>query len=366
MLDPSLSRQRQQRLLDVMQQRQLGAVVIGLPHHVYYLTAHLPGWQHQSALVLTSDGQSWLATANQPAKGAAADEVVAYEANWMGTLRQEQPHVVAAMVLELLKSRGVRRIGIDASPVTSQVALAFDGARESVDPALWQIRRKKDRDELELMKRAIACTKAMYRRAREIIAPGVPELTVFTELNAAAVTTAGEPLSALLGNDYASGVGGGPARKDKTAEAGHIYVLDLGPAVRGYFADNCRAFAVDRKPTDAQMKAWRAITGVFPIVERTAKPGVRCRDIFDAVSRHLQDTYGKPMPHHLGHGVGLQPHEYPHLNPKWDDTLIEGELFTAEPGLYGPEINGGIRIENQYLVTPDGVENLTPFPTELA
>jgi Xaa-Pro aminopeptidase len=366
MLDSSLSRQRQQRLLDVMQQRQLGAAVIGLPHHVYYLTAHLPGWQHQAALVLTSDGQAWLATANQPNKNAAADEVVAYEANWMGTLRQEQPHVVAGMVLELLKSRGARRIGIDASPVTSQVAMAFEGECEAVDPALWQLRRKKDPDELALMKRAIACTEAMYRRARQIIEPGVPELTVFAELNAAAVKAAGEPLTALLGNDYASGVGGGPARGNKAADAGQIYVLDLGPAVRGYFSDNCRAFAVNREPTDAQLKAWRAITGVFPIVERMAKPGVRCRDIFDAVSKHLQTAYGKPMPHHLGHGVGLQPHEYPHLNPKWDDTLIEGEVFTAEPGLYGPEINGGIRIENQYLVTGDGVVNLTPFPMELA
>ena len=97
-----------------------------------------------------------------------------------------------------------------------------------------------------------------------------------------------------------------------------------------------------------------------------ACPGARCRDIYEAASAHLENAYGKPLKHHLGHGVGLQPHEYPHLNPKWDDQLIEGEVFTAEPGLYGPELAGGIRIENQYLVTSGGVENLAPFPIALA
>jgi Xaa-Pro aminopeptidase len=63
--------------------------------------------------------------------------------------------------------------------------------------------------------------------------------------------------------------------------------------------------------------------------------------------------------------VGLEPHEAPHLNPKWDDVLMEGEVFTAEPGLYAPELRAGMRIENQYLVTAAGVENLTPFPTTL-
>jgi Xaa-Pro aminopeptidase len=54
------------------------------------------------------------------------------------------------------------------------------------------------------------------------------------------------------------------------------------------------------------------------------------------------------------------------LNPKWDDVMIEGEIFTAEPGIYDAELSAGIRIENQYLVTKSGVENLVRFPLELA
>ena len=365
MLRPDHAASRQRRLLAEMPFRRLDAVVLGWAPHVYYFTTHQTHWLQQSAFVLWADGRSLLVSANDPS-GSAADEVVAYEANPLGTQRQEQPRDVAGKIAEALGVRPAKRVGVDTSLVTSQLALWNEPTFIPVDPTLWQLRRRKDPDELDLMKTAIACTRAMYGRAREIIEPGVPELTVYNELHAAAVQVAGEPLSAYLGNDYACGVPGGTARKDRAALAGELYILDLGPAYRGYFADNSRAFAVNRLPTDAQMKAWETVVATFPIVERMARPGARCRDIFAAVDDHYRAATGKPFPHHLGHGVGLQPHEFPHLNPRWDDVLVEGEVFTAEPGLYGPELRGGMRIENQYLVTADGVTNLTPFPTELA
>jgi Xaa-Pro dipeptidase len=114
------------------------------------------------------------------------------------------------------------------------------------------------------------------------------------------------------------------------------------------------------------MKAWEAVTGALKIVEQMARPGVRCQEIFAAVDEHFKQTRKTNMPHHLGHGVGLQPHEYPHLNPKWDDVLMEGEVFTAEPGQYGAELKEGIRLENDYLVTKNGVEGLLDFPLEMA
>ena len=166
------------------------------------------------------------------------------------------------------------------------------------------------------------------------------------------------------GNDFACGVGGGPPRAGRRAKAGEIYILDLGPAYHGYFADNCRAIAVDRKPTDVQLKAWHDIVSCFEIVEQMAKPGVRCREIFEAsivaciwpAAAACRTTLATAW---------AWPHEFPHLNPKWGDTLIEGEVFTAEPGQYGEDLRGGIRIENEYLVTKTGVENLTRFPLEL-
>jgi Xaa-Pro aminopeptidase len=366
MLDPQLSRGRQRRLLDVMTDQSLDAIVIGQPEHVYYFTAHRPHWLQHACLVLTRDGHAWLTTANKPDEKAAADTRLSYDAQWHATQRQEQPQVIAAQAADYIGGISANRVGCDTSLVSAHLVTAAHASLYPVDEALWQMRRRKDPDELALMRRAIDCTRAMYERARQMIEPGCQEIAVFNALHATAVETAGEALSALLGNDFTVGGGGGPPRNDRAARAGEIYILDLGPAIRGYFADNCRAFAVNRDPTDAQQRAFEAIAGVFPIVERMARPGASCRAIYEAASAHLEESYGQALKHHLGHGVGLQPHEFPHLNPRWDDVLLEGEVFTAEPGLYGAELAGGIRIENQYLVTGSGIQNLTPFPIELA
>ena len=85
----------------------------------------------------------------------------------------------------------------------------------------------------------------------------------------------------------------------------------------------------------------------------------------ETVQAHLDEYLPGNFNHHLGHGIGLFPHEAPHLNPNWDDTFQEGEVFTVEPGLYTPEMRAGIRLENDYLVTAVGVELLSDFPLAL-
>jgi Xaa-Pro aminopeptidase len=362
MLDPNQCRRRQKRLLGVLEERKLDAVAIGHSPHVYYLTGHLPFWQQLAGFVLFADGRSAVVTANKPDPRAAADRVEAYEAQWNSTQRQEQPRVVAEALAAVLGEKMAARIGVDSSAVTSALAVETEADCQVIDADLFQLRRVKDPDELALMKVGIACTKRMYERARQLIAPGVSELHVFNELHAAAVEVASEPLSAFLGNDYACGARGGPPRNNRFAQAGEMYILDLGPAYRGYFSDNCRGICVNRKPTDGQMKAYDLVTSALGLVESMAGPGVRCQEIFNAVDELYRSKTGTGFPHHLGHGVGLQPHEFPHLNLRWDDTLVVGEVFTAEPGYYAEELRAGLRIENQYLVTSSGVENLTPFP----
>ncbi len=342
--------------------RKLDAVVVGLRHHAYYFSAHLPFWQHEGAFILWADGDSSLVAANCDASAAAAEEVLPFEAHYHYTLRQEQPHVIADLVIGALEKRGAKRTGIDTSPVTAQVLHRASGSFETIDEDLWQMRRPKDTDELALMKTAIGCTLSMHARAKEIIRPGISEIEVYNNLQAAAIEAAGEPLSAWLGNDYQCGTMGGPPRNDRPAQSGEIYILDLGPAYRGYFADNARAYPVDGTYSPRQREVAEAIAESFKRLEEIAKPGVRCMEIHETISDLLRSKTGLEFVHHLGHGVGLQPHEYPHLNPAWDDTLVEGEVFTFEPGLYSPELAAGFRIENQYLVTPDGVRNLVDIP----
>lgn len=358
MLDPTFARQRQQRLINALKSTGVDAIVISDPRHVYYLTGHLIPLNFRCALILRPGYRNYLITPRTPTQTLPVDEILTYPP----MVRLDLPQTVANMTLKLLV--GSTRIGYD----TSDVACCFLSQLTrpiNIDLTLQQMRRIKDPDELSLIQHAIHATKSMYQKARQIIEPGIPELEVYNQLYKTAVETLGEPMTALLGNDFACGSGGGMPRPGRKAQTGEIYILDLGPSYRGYFADNCRAFSVGKTPSDAQLKAWQNLMDVFPIIESLARPGVSTSDLFQTVENHFNTRFGRNQFHHLGHGVGLVPHEYPFLKTDHNDILAEGEIFTIEPGVYGAELQGGIRLENQYLVTATGVKNLTPFPMEL-
>lgn len=364
LLDPAACRARQVRLLATMAQLDLDLVVVVSPEHVEYLTGHR--WDHRFSplAALTADGHCLLVCPDKPAHSPAADDQRTYEAKWRSTLRNDQREASAAVFGDWLGSRSIRRVGVEFSTCPPHVTGRLGGAELiDVEPAFLAMRRIKDPDELVMLRQAVAACGSMYETARGMIAPGVNELAVFSALQAAAVTTCGEMLTGT-GNDYACGVRGGPPR-DRPCEAGDLYILDLGPGYRGYFADTSRAISVDGRPTDDQLAACERVCGALSLVERLAKPGARCRDIYAAVQDWLAGSAVGSWSSHLGHGIGLSVHEAPHLNPSWDDTLQEGEVIAVEPALYAPELRTGLRIENDYLVTSTGVERLSDFPLGL-
>jgi Xaa-Pro dipeptidase len=355
---------RQSRLRGCLASLDLHAALLTRPEHVQYLSAFRPHPLQSAAVLLTHD-RCLLFAPNQIPDLHAASDVIPFEAQWLCTLRQDQEHAIAAA----LKKTGFlpSRLGFEASRSSPALlhALGLAGPDRLIDiePALHRLRRRKDPDELTLLRRAIAATDAMYSRAREIIAPGITELAVYNELQAAAVHSLGEPPTAT-GNDYQCASPGGTPR-DRPAQAGELFILDLGPAFRGYSADNCRTFAVDRHPSDAQLAAHAAVTQVLEEIPRLVRPGVRCQDVFARCKALLDAHLPGCFTHHLGHGIGLYPHEAPHLNPAWDDTFEEGDVFTAEPGLYHESLRAGLRVEEDYLVTAAGIEKLTSTPTHL-
>lgn len=365
-LDPKLCRRRQQRLRDFLQSSRIDRALCVHPEHVQWLTGFRPHRLMAAGVLIEADGLCTLAAPNAAPAGAAADDVRVFEAQSCATLRQDQAYAAAAVLWDAASSRPpARSLGLEFSACgPCYERLRGDARVVNLEPALWQLRRRKEADELALIRRAIDCTDAMYRAAREMIRPGVTELDVYSRLHAAAVETAGEPLTHPLGNDFQCHSPGG-APRGRPAEAGELFILDLGPAYRGYYADNCRTFCVGSQPADEQHRAWETIVGVLDMIERSVRPGVGCRNTY-ATAREMLDTV-RPgaFSHHLGHGIGLFPHEAPHLNPHWDDVFEEGDVFTAEPGLYWPELRAGIRLEQDYRVTADGVERLTNFPLDL-
>ena len=363
-IDVQCCRTRQRRLLDQMQRLNLDLVIVNRIEHVQWLTGVRFGWVFEPAAALWADGRCLLVAPKAAPDLAAADEIATYEAQWLSTLRNDQRQASAQVLQKLLSNREVpSRVGIEFSCCTHHLAGQFSGKLLDIEPDLFRLRRRKESDELACIKRAIAGTRAMYQVAREIVQPGINELDVFNQLQAAAVTEFGEMLTGT-GNDYACNAKGGPPR-NRPAQAGELYILDLGPAFRGYFADNCRTLAVDGQPSDTQLAAWQKLASVFDLIQSTVKPGVSCGAVYRQVKILLDEYLPGSFGHHLGHGIGLFPHEAPHLNPNWDDDFEEGDVFTVEPGLYAPQLRAGIRLENDYLVTAAGVELLSDFPLGL-
>ena len=364
-LDLALCRERQQRLLGVLKAVQADRAILTKPEHVQYFTGFRPHHLMTAAICVDENGCLLIAPNEKPALHAST-QVVTFEAQWLSTLRQDQEMAVAAALKDTLTDT-TSRLAIEGSENSTifceAIGITDLSTVVDIEPEILKLRRRKDTDEVAMIRHAIGATEAMYKKAQEIIEPGITELRVFNELQAAAVDAIGEPLTGT-GNDYQSNSPGGPPR-DRAAKDGELFVLDLGPAYRGYYADNCRTFAVNGQPTDEQSKARELIVSVLAHVSANVKPGVSCAALFAEAKAMLDEYEPDSFCHHLGHGIGLFPHETPHLNSSWDDTFQEGDVFTAEPGLYTETLRAGIRIEENYLVTTDGVEQLTRFPTEL-
>ncbi|MBN2510488.1 MAG: aminopeptidase P family protein [Spirochaetales bacterium] len=137
-----------------------------------------------------------------------------------------------------------------------------------------------------------------------------------------------------------------------------LTIIDFGLVFQGYTSDITATVA--RGPLSGRQRDM--ISLVTEAHERACallKPGTMTRDIAAAVHRFFSD-HGRTMPHSLGHGIGLDIHEYPFLRDKTEGNtqLRPGMVLTIEPGLYDPE-EGGVRLENDYLITPEGHRRLT-------
>src|SRR6478609_1688564 len=176
------SRSRQQRLLAQMQDLKLDLVIVQQIEHVQWLTGARYPWTMSPTAALAADGRLTLVAPKKPVLEAAADEVVNYEAQWHSTLRNDQRQAASVELLKALSNKAsLKRIGVEFSCFTSHLA-ALPGERVDIEPTIYQLRRRKDPDELARIRKAIAGTQKMYELARQIIETGVTEIDVFNRL----------------------------------------------------------------------------------------------------------------------------------------------------------------------------------------
>lgn len=224
---------------------------------------------------------------------------------------------------------------------------------------LRRLRRKKDSDEIELLRFSARIMEAGHARAREVIAPGVSELDVFTEVQAACQRAAGRAV--LLYGDFRANqpkqpkAGGLPT--GHLLQEGDLFILDYSVVVDGYRADFTNTKAVGR-PSSGQELLFRLCESAMLAGEAALKSGAKASDVYAAASEPMKSAGYGPIPHHAGHGIGLAHPEPPILVPESDDVLVSGDVVTLEPGLY-LEGTGGIRIEHNYLITDTGYDRIS-------
>ena len=357
-------RSRQQRLLAELDRLRCGLAVVVRPESVQWLTGVHVGPPFTPVAAIDSTGRVTVVLPSRKADTpAVADRVIPYEEKRLSTMRDasEQLHDAVLALLDTL-SEAPPRAMCEFSLAPRALTGALGGDWIDLDPVMFRLRRRKEADELAAMARANEANRAMYERARQVVAPGLNELDLYNELHAVSVRTLGEPLT-YFGQDFRAAARGGPPR-DRQAQQGELWVLDLGVGLRGYYSDNARTLAVG-EPSDDQHRAWEAVAAVFPMIEQTVRPGVSCREVFQRAKQMLAPSAPWEFNHHLGHGVGLAPHEAPRLNPNWDDKFEPGDFFTVEPGLYHESLRHGVRLEQNYVVTDDGVQLLTDWPLGL-
>ena len=148
-----------------------------------------------------------------------------------------------------------------------------------------------------------------------------------------------------------------PLRKNE------LVVLDQGAILRGYCSDMTRTVFLGRAPAKVR-RLYKAVLEAQEAAKRAIRPGVKAGEV-DAAARRALKRHGlaRYFTHSTGHGLGIEVHEMPRLGRGEETVLEEGMVVTVEPGVYIEGL-GGIRIEDDVVVTSSGAEDLTSASRE--
>ncbi len=144
---------------------------------------------------------------------------------------------------------------------------------------------------------------------------------------------------------------------EKKINKGDLILFDFGATYNGYRSDMTRTVAFS-EISEEKKKIYDIVLNAHLKARDELKPGVTCKYIDSVARKYIEESgYGEDFLHSLGHGVGLDIHEYPTLNLKCEDILKEGMVVTIEPGIYIKN-KFGIRIEDTYIITKDGCKSV--------
>jgi len=269
-----------------------------------------------------------------------------------------------------LRARKRQRVAVAPSRLTLggwKVLRKAAGANvkwAAIDGIVENLRVVKDAIEIERIRDAARLGSEVMEEAIRLIRPGVTELEVAAEIGyrMRQKGASGESFDAIVAAGPRSAL---PHARPTERQIGknELVVLDLGAILRRYCSDLTRTVYVGKAPS--RVRGWyQAVLEAQAAARDAVKSGAACGAV-DAAARNVlqRKGLGRYFVHSTGHGIGLEIHEDPRVARDQKTVLKAGNVVTLEPGVYVEGI-GGIRIEDDVLVTLRGSETLTTAPRE--
>ena len=265
-------------------------------------------------------------------------------------------------IKEVLDKEELKEVGIEDfnmtvalyNAITSRIGVKLTPVN------LTNVRAVKDAMELFYIKKAVSIVDAAFKDIKKFIKVGMKEVEVrdFVDETMKKYGASAPSFETIVVSGKKGSMPHGTPG-NKRIENGDFVTIDFGAFYHGYASDMTRTIVMG-KPKDKRMKE------IYEIVREAneagiaaVKPGVKACEVDKAARDVIEKAgYGKYFTHSTGHGIGILIHDELGVYPRSEIILEEGMVFTVEPGIYVPGV-GGVRIEDDVLVTEDGVEVLT-------
>jgi Xaa-Pro dipeptidase len=338
-----------------MARHNLDAAYITKPVSIAYLTGfHAEPFERLMALAVRPDGATLIVPAIEREKAGRHGDV-AEIVSWRDG---EDGYALVRTALE-----GCAEVGVEKEHMSLQAAetlIARTAAREMVDvsPEIRRLRRIKSQEEIEKLARAGSITDTVAGEIIDRLRPGQTELEISVMIGAAIGDHGGTLSFESLVQSGANSALPHVRPTSRRLAPGDFVLLDFGAAFDGYRADTTR-MAVVGEPSERHQEIHDLVLAAHDAAVAAVRAGTTTGSV-DAAARQVIGAagMGELFFHRVGHGLGLEAHEDPSLDPGSATVLEAGMVFTIEPGIYIPGW-GGVRIEDDVVVERAGCRLLT-------